>query len=60
MLKVRNIHFNYGSTPVLRDISFDVDEGTLCGCSGQRLGKDYAVQVLSEVLKGSQRVSKNE
>lgn len=34
MLKVRNIHFNYGPTPVLRDISFDVDEGTLCGLFG--------------------------
>ncbi|MDD4498586.1 MAG: ABC transporter ATP-binding protein, partial [Methanosarcinaceae archaeon] len=34
MLKVRNIHFNYGSTPVLRDVSFEVDEGTLCGLFG--------------------------
>lgn len=34
MLKVKNIHFNYGSIRILNDLSFDVEEGQLCGLFG--------------------------
>jgi len=34
MLKVENIHFGYNGTPVLDDISFQVEEGQLCGLFG--------------------------
>jgi iron complex transport system ATP-binding protein len=34
MLDVRDLHFNYGSIPVLNGISFNVEEGELCGLFG--------------------------
>ncbi|MDK2938054.1 MAG: iron complex transport system ATP-binding protein [Methanolobus sp.] len=34
MLKVKNIHFNYGSSKILNDLSFNVEEGQLCGLFG--------------------------
>ncbi len=34
MLQVKNLYFSYDKTPVLRDISFDVQRGTLCGLFG--------------------------
>jgi iron complex transport system ATP-binding protein len=34
MLKVNNIHFNYGTTRILDDLSFNVEEGQLCGLFG--------------------------
>ncbi|HON81499.1 MAG TPA: ABC transporter ATP-binding protein [Methanoregulaceae archaeon] len=34
MLQVSGLHFCYGSVPVLRDISFGVEQGTLCGLFG--------------------------
>jgi len=34
MLEVRDLHFNYGKTPILKGVSFEVDEGKLCGLFG--------------------------
>ena len=34
MLSVDNITFNYGGTPVFRDVSFQVDSGSLCALFG--------------------------
>lgn len=34
MLEVKDLHFNYGDTPVLRGVSFEVNEGELCGLFG--------------------------
>jgi len=34
MLDVRDLRFNYGTIPVLNGVSFDVDEGELCGLFG--------------------------
>jgi iron complex transport system ATP-binding protein len=34
MLQVQNLHFSYEKSPVLRSISFDVDQGMLCGLFG--------------------------
>ncbi len=31
---MKSLHFNYGKTPVLEDISFDIEEGELCGLFG--------------------------
>ncbi|AKB27855.1 iron ABC transporter, ATP-binding protein [Methanosarcina siciliae T4/M] len=34
MLRVHNVHFSYGETPVLNGVSFHVREGELCGLFG--------------------------
>ncbi len=34
MLDVRDLHFNYGKTPILNGVSFEVNEGELCGLFG--------------------------
>ena len=34
MLQVRDLHFNYGKLPILEGVSFDVEEGELCGLFG--------------------------
>ncbi len=34
MLDVRDLHFNYGQTPILNGVSFEVNEGELCGLFG--------------------------
>ena len=34
MLEVRDLHFNYGNTTILKGVSFDVNEGELCGLFG--------------------------
>jgi len=34
MLDVRDLHFNYGQTPILKGVSFEVNEGELCGLFG--------------------------
>ena len=34
MLQVRDLHFNYGKSPILEGVSFDVGEGELCGLFG--------------------------
>ncbi|OPX74013.1 MAG: Cobalamin import ATP-binding protein BtuD [Methanosaeta sp. PtaB.Bin018] len=34
MLAVRDLHFNYGRTPILGGVSFEVEEGELCGLFG--------------------------
>jgi iron complex transport system ATP-binding protein len=34
MLDVKDLHFSYGDTPVLRGVSFEVNEGELCGLFG--------------------------
>jgi iron complex transport system ATP-binding protein len=34
MLEVKELHFNYGNTTILKGVSFDVNEGELCGLFG--------------------------
>jgi iron complex transport system ATP-binding protein len=34
MLQVRDLHFSYGKKPVFEGVSFDVEEGELCGLFG--------------------------
>jgi iron complex transport system ATP-binding protein len=34
MLKVDNLSFEYNSVPVLKDFSFKVEKGSLCGLFG--------------------------
>jgi len=34
MLEVKDLHFNYGNTTILKGVSFDVNEGELCGLFG--------------------------
>jgi len=34
MLQIKNVHFNYGLSTILSDISFNVEEGQLCGLFG--------------------------
>jgi iron complex transport system ATP-binding protein len=34
MLSVRNLHFSYGSLPVLQGVSLDARKGEVCGLFG--------------------------
>ncbi len=34
MLNVQDLHFNYDKTPILQGVSFEVEEGELCGLFG--------------------------
>ncbi len=34
MLEVKDLHFNYGTAPILKGVSFEVNEGGLCGLFG--------------------------
>lgn len=34
MLEVRDLHFDYGNAPILKGVSFEVNEGELCGLFG--------------------------
>ena len=34
MLEVKDLHLNYGNTTILKGVSFDVNEGELCGLFG--------------------------
>jgi iron complex transport system ATP-binding protein len=34
MLQVKDLHFNYDRTPILQGVSFEVEEGELCGLFG--------------------------
>ena len=34
MLKVKNLNFGYNGTEILKDISFDIEDGNLCGLFG--------------------------
>jgi iron complex transport system ATP-binding protein len=34
MLEVQDLHFNYDKTPILQGVSFEVEEGELCGLFG--------------------------
>ena len=52
MLQVKDIHFNYGSTQILKDISFDVEEGQLCGLFGPNgCGKTTLFKCCMKFLK---------
>jgi len=52
MLQVKDINFNYGSTPILKDISFDVKEGQLCGLFGPNgCGKTTLFKCCMKFLK---------
>ncbi|SOB89851.1 iron complex transport system ATP-binding protein [Ureibacillus xyleni] len=54
MLQVKNICGGYGTTPILKDISFQVEKGTFLGILGPNgCGKSTLLKIISGVLKPS-------
>ncbi|MCD4844784.1 MAG: ABC transporter ATP-binding protein [Methanosarcinales archaeon] len=52
MLQVEDIHFNYGKNQILKNISFDVEEGLLCGLFGPNgCGKTTLFKCCMKFLK---------
>jgi len=52
MLQVEDIHFNYGKKEILKNISFDVEEGLLCGLFGPNgCGKTTLFKCCMKFLK---------
>ena len=53
-ISVNNLYFDYKSTPVLDDISFDLQYGKVIGFLGPNgAGKTTTVKILSSLLKPS-------
>jgi iron complex transport system ATP-binding protein len=53
LLKVKNLQFQYGMQPVLKDISFQVSAGQLCGLFGPNgCGKTTLFKCCLKFLKG--------
>lgn len=54
MLQVKNICGGYGTTPILKDISFQVGKGTFLGILGPNgCGKSTLLKIISGILKPS-------
>lgn len=54
MLKVQNVSGGYGSTPILADISFEVEKGKMLGILGPNgCGKSTLLKVISGIMKPS-------
>lgn len=52
MLQVEDIHFNYGKNQILKNISFDVEDGLLCGLFGPNgCGKTTLFKCCMKFLK---------
>jgi iron complex transport system ATP-binding protein len=52
MLQVEDIHFNYGKNQILKNISFNVEEGLLCGLFGPNgCGKTTLFKCCMKFLK---------
>jgi len=52
ILQVEDIHFNYGKNQILKNISFDVEEGLLCGLFGPNgCGKTTLFKCCMKFLK---------
>jgi iron complex transport system ATP-binding protein len=55
MPQEKNVHFNYGLSTVLSDISFNVEEGQLCGLFGPNgCGKTTLFKCCMKFLKYQQ------
>jgi iron complex transport system ATP-binding protein len=53
MLRVRDLHFSYGSLPVLRGVSLDTDSGEVCGLFGPNgCGKTTLFRCCLGLLQG--------
>ena len=53
MIEVQNLSFSYGERPVLRDVSFALDRGTLLSVLGPNgVGKSTLFRCILGLLKG--------